>query len=118
MHMRCTQHPVTGLLPAFLYNDGTPGWARNDAWVRDNVYCVLSIWGMSIAFRRQAEGEEDRMKAFQLEQVGRGGSEEEGGEGARRGGGENAEKGEDREWRGGGAMDWKERGVRTGGGKA
>ena len=63
------QHPVTGLLPAFLYDDGTPGWARNDAWVRDNVYSVLSIWGMAIAYRRQADKEDDRLKAHQLEQV-------------------------------------------------
>lgn len=63
------QHPVTGLIPAFLYADGTPGWAANDAWVRDNVYSCLSIWGTSIAFRRQADTEEDRLTAFQLEQV-------------------------------------------------
>ena len=60
---------MTGLLPAFLYGDGTPGWARNDAWVRDNVYGVLAIWGVAIAYRRQAETEEDKVKAYQLEQV-------------------------------------------------
>ena len=61
---------MTGLVPAFLYADGTPGWASNDAWVRDNVYTCISIWGMSVAFRRQADSEEDRLTAFQLEQVG------------------------------------------------
>jgi len=62
------KHPVTGLLPAFLYKDGTPGWARNDAWVRDNVYSVLAVWGVAVAYRRRAETEEDKVKAFQLEQ--------------------------------------------------
>ena len=60
---------MTGLVPAFLYTDGTPGWASNDAWVRDSVYTCISIWGTSIAFRRQADTEEDRLTAFQLEQV-------------------------------------------------
>ena len=60
---------MTGLLPAFLYADGTPGWARNDAWVRDNVYGVLAIWGVAVTYRRQAETEEDKVKAYQLEQV-------------------------------------------------
>ena len=63
------QHPVTGLLPAFLYEDLTPGWAKNDAWVRDNVYSVLSIWGMSVAYKRRADTEDDRLKAYELEQV-------------------------------------------------
>ena len=63
------QHPVTGLLPAFLYEDLTPGWAKNDAWVRDNVYSVLSIWGMSVAYKRRADTEGDRLKAYELEQV-------------------------------------------------
>ena len=68
-HTPTLQHPVTGLLPAFLYEDFTPGWAKNDAWVRDNVYCVLSIWGMSVAYRRRADTEDDRLKAYELEQV-------------------------------------------------
>ena len=73
-----TQNPVTGLLPAFVFEDGTAGWAKNHAWVRDNVYSVLSIWGMAIVYRRGAESEEDRQKAYHLEQVC------EGGEGTRR----------------------------------
>lgn len=60
---------MTGLVPAFLYEDGTPGRAANDAWVRDNVYTCLSIWGTSLAFRHQADSEEDRLTAFHLEQV-------------------------------------------------
>lgn len=60
---------MTGLLPAFLYEDGTAGWAADHGWLRDNVYSVLSVWGVAIVYRRGAEGEEDREKAYNLEQV-------------------------------------------------
>jgi phosphorylase kinase alpha/beta subunit len=63
------QNPVTGLLPAFLFEDGTAGWAANHAWVRDNVYSVLGVWGVAIVYRRGAESEEDREKAYNLEQT-------------------------------------------------
>lgn len=66
------QNPVTGLLPAFLLEDGT---AENHAWVRDNVYSVLAVWGVAIVYRRGAESEEDREKAYNLEQVEEGGRE-------------------------------------------
>lgn len=66
------QNPVTGLLPAFLFEDGTAGWAENHAWVRDNVYSVLAVWGVAIVYRRGAESEEDREKAYNLEQVEKG----------------------------------------------
>ena len=33
------------------------------------MYGVLAIWGVAIAYRRQAETEEDKVKAYQLEQV-------------------------------------------------
>ena len=65
----CLQNPVTGLLPAFLFEDGTAGWAENHAWVRDNVYSVLAVWGLATVYRRGAEGEENREKAYNLEQV-------------------------------------------------
>ncbi|CAH1777077.1 unnamed protein product [Owenia fusiformis] len=54
------QHPVTGLLPA------TPG--HSDAWVRDNVYSVLCVWGLALAYKKNADLDEDRAKAFELEQ--------------------------------------------------
>lgn len=60
---------MTGLLPAFLLEDGKAGWAENHAWVRDNVYSVLAVWGMAIVYRRGAESEDDREKAYNLEQV-------------------------------------------------
>uniref|UniRef100_A0A8C5D0B9 Phosphorylase b kinase regulatory subunit n=1 Tax=Gadus morhua TaxID=8049 RepID=A0A8C5D0B9_GADMO len=54
------QDPVTGLLPA---SEEQP-----DAWVRDNVYSVLSVWGLSLAYRKNADRDEDKAKAYELEQ--------------------------------------------------
>ncbi len=56
------QHPVTGLLPAStsinIHGDYT------DAWVRDNVYSILSVWALGMAYRRTGE----KNRADQLEQ--------------------------------------------------
>ncbi len=57
------QHPITGLLPASTAI--TTHGNYTDAWVRDNVYSILAIWGLAIAYRRQ-EREPDR--AYELEQ--------------------------------------------------
>ncbi len=56
------QHPVTGLLPAStaVNNHGD----YTDAWVRDNVYSIMSVWALGIAFRRQG----NEHKADQLGQ--------------------------------------------------
>lgn len=54
------QDPVTGLIPSQKY--------ENHAWVRDNVYCVLSVWGLSMAYKKNAELDEDRAKTYELEQ--------------------------------------------------
>ncbi|XP_036379065.1 phosphorylase b kinase regulatory subunit alpha, skeletal muscle isoform-like [Megalops cyprinoides] len=56
----CHQDPVTGLLPA---SDDSP-----DAWVRDNVYCIVSVWALSLAYRKNADRDEDKAKAYELEQ--------------------------------------------------
>jgi phosphorylase kinase alpha/beta subunit len=46
------QHPVSGLLPAStavtVHGDYT------DAWVRDNVYSIYAVWGLTLAYRRHA----------------------------------------------------------------
>ena len=55
------QSPVTGLFPAAENN--------NHAWVRDNVYAILSVWGISLAYRKNADLDEDLAKAYELEQV-------------------------------------------------
>lgn len=43
------QHPVTGLLPAST-SINTHGDYR-DAWVRDNVYSILCVWALGLAYR-------------------------------------------------------------------
>lgn len=52
---------MTGLLPASK--------EQPDAWVRDNVYSILSVWGLSLAYRKNADRDEDKAKAYELEQV-------------------------------------------------
>uniref|UniRef100_A0A669ES59 Phosphorylase b kinase regulatory subunit n=1 Tax=Oreochromis niloticus TaxID=8128 RepID=A0A669ES59_ORENI len=54
------QDPVTGLLP------GSPD--HPDAWVRDNVYSIVSVWALSLAYRKNADRDEDKAKAYELEQ--------------------------------------------------
>lgn len=54
------QNPVTGLFPASPDN--------NHAWIRDNVYCILSVWGLSMAYKKMADQDEDRAKTYELEQ--------------------------------------------------
>ncbi|XP_042348347.1 phosphorylase b kinase regulatory subunit alpha, liver isoform isoform X3 [Plectropomus leopardus] len=54
------QNPVTGLLPASAQ--------KKDAWVRDNVYSVLAVWGLGMAYRKNADRDEDKAKAYELEQ--------------------------------------------------
>uniref|UniRef100_UPI003AAE8437 phosphorylase b kinase regulatory subunit alpha, liver isoform isoform X1 n=1 Tax=Centroberyx gerrardi TaxID=166262 RepID=UPI003AAE8437 len=56
----CLQNPVTGLLPASTQ--------QKDAWVRDNVYSVLAVWGLGMAYRKNADRDEDKAKAYELEQ--------------------------------------------------
>uniref|UniRef100_A0A8D0U3B8 Phosphorylase b kinase regulatory subunit n=1 Tax=Sus scrofa TaxID=9823 RepID=A0A8D0U3B8_PIG len=56
----CHQNPVTGLLPA--------SFDQKDAWVRDNVYSILAVWGLGLAYRKNADRDEDKAKAYELEQ--------------------------------------------------
>ncbi|KAJ3120440.1 hypothetical protein HK098_004590 [Nowakowskiella sp. JEL0407] len=44
------QNPCTGLIPASVAIT-THGDYR-DAWVRDNVYSIIAVWGLSLAYRR------------------------------------------------------------------
>ncbi len=57
------QHPITGLLPAStavtVHGDYT------DAWVRDNVYSILAVWGLALAYRKL---DDDGGRGFELEQ--------------------------------------------------
>uniref|UniRef100_A0A8B9NNI3 Phosphorylase b kinase regulatory subunit n=1 Tax=Accipiter nisus TaxID=211598 RepID=A0A8B9NNI3_9AVES len=54
------QDAVTGLLPASA--------DHQDAWVRDNVYGILAVWGLGLAYRKNADRDEDKAKAYELEQ--------------------------------------------------
>uniref|UniRef100_A0AAY5KM32 Phosphorylase b kinase regulatory subunit n=1 Tax=Esox lucius TaxID=8010 RepID=A0AAY5KM32_ESOLU len=56
----CNQNPVTGLLPCSAQ--------QPDAWVRDNVYSILAVWGLGMAYRKNADRDEDKAKAYELEQ--------------------------------------------------
>ncbi|XP_008484940.1 probable phosphorylase b kinase regulatory subunit alpha [Diaphorina citri] len=55
------QNPVTGLFPASPNNE--------HAWIRDNVYTILAVWGLSMAYKKNADMDEDRAKTYELEQV-------------------------------------------------
>ncbi|KAL1509748.1 hypothetical protein ABEB36_004437 [Hypothenemus hampei] len=54
------QNPVTGLFPLNNQN--------NHAWIRNNVYCIMSVWGLSMAYKKMADQDEDRAKTYELEQ--------------------------------------------------
>ncbi|KAM9717118.1 phosphorylase b kinase regulatory subunit alpha, skeletal muscle isoform 1-T1 [Menidia menidia] len=54
------QDPVTGLLAGSA--------EMPDAWVRDNVYSIVSVWALSLAYRKNADRDEDKAKAYELEQ--------------------------------------------------
>lgn len=56
------QHPISGLLPASTAI--TVHGNYTDAWVRDNVYSILAVWGLALAFRKYAPG--DR-RTYELE---------------------------------------------------
>lgn len=58
----CRQHPVTGLLPASTAVNTHGDYT--DAWVRDNVYSIMSVWALGLAFRRHG----DKFRADELQQ--------------------------------------------------
>ncbi|MBV5348410.1 glycosyl hydrolase family 15, partial [bacterium] len=44
------QDPITGLLPASTAI--TAHGDYTDAWVRDNVYSILCVWGLALAYKK------------------------------------------------------------------
>ena len=52
---------MTGLLPASPDN--------KHAWIRDNVYSILAVWSLSMAYKKNTDMDEDRAKTYELEQV-------------------------------------------------
>ncbi|HEY9881962.1 MAG TPA: glycoside hydrolase family 15 protein [Leptolyngbyaceae cyanobacterium] len=57
------QNPVTGLLPASTAVNVHGNYT--DAWVRDNVYSILAVWGLALAYRKT---DEDQGRTYELEQ--------------------------------------------------
>lgn len=55
------QNPVTGLIRSSSRND--------HAWVRDSVYSIMAVWALSMAYKKNADLDEDRAKTYELEQV-------------------------------------------------
>jgi phosphorylase kinase alpha/beta subunit len=56
------QHPVTGLLPASTAVNEHGDY--RDAWVRDNVYSILAVWGLALAYRKL---DNDEGRTYELE---------------------------------------------------
>ena len=56
------QHPVTGLLPASIAV--TIHGDYRDAWVRDNVYSIMAVWGLALAYRSL---DDDGGRGYELE---------------------------------------------------
>ena len=57
------QHPITGLLPASTAVNAHGNYT--DAWVRDNVYSIMAVWGLALAYRKL---DWDRGRTYELEQ--------------------------------------------------
>ena len=56
------QNPITGLLPASTAVNAHGDYT--DAWVRDNVYSILAVWGLALAYRKL---EDSQGRAYELE---------------------------------------------------
>lgn len=56
------QNPLTGLLPASTAVNTHGNYT--DAWVRDNVYSILAVWGLALSYRKI---DDDQGQAYELE---------------------------------------------------
>ncbi|MBD1911247.1 MULTISPECIES: glycoside hydrolase family 15 protein [unclassified Leptolyngbya] len=56
------QNPISGLIPASTAV--TVHGNYTDAWVRDNVYSILAVWGLALAYRKAGI---DDGRAYELE---------------------------------------------------
>ena len=57
---------MTGLLPTSHYHQNEP--QSDHAWVRDNLYSILAVWALSVAYKKNTDLDEDRAKTYELEQ--------------------------------------------------
>lgn len=58
------QHPISGLLPASTAINAHGDYT--DAWVRDNVYSIMSAWALGLAYRHVDSAD---ARAYELEQA-------------------------------------------------
>ncbi|MBC7825560.1 MAG: glycosyl hydrolase family 15, partial [Candidatus Parcubacteria bacterium] len=56
------QNAISGLLPASTAVNAHGDYT--DAWVRDNVYSILAVWGLGLAYRKL---DDDRGRTYELE---------------------------------------------------
>jgi len=56
------QDPVSGLLPASTAVNAHGNYT--DAWVRDNVYSIMAVWGLGVAYRQL---DADRGRTMELD---------------------------------------------------
>jgi phosphorylase kinase alpha/beta subunit len=56
------QNPITGLMPASTAVNTHGNYT--DAWVRDNVYSILAVWGLALAYRKL---DDNQGRAYELE---------------------------------------------------
>ncbi|CAF0777069.1 unnamed protein product [Didymodactylos carnosus] len=56
----CNQNPVTGLFSA--------GKDTDHAWVRDNVYAIMAVWGLSLSYKKHLDQMENWTRCYELEQ--------------------------------------------------
>lgn len=57
----CNQNAITGLFVA--------GKDTDHAWVRDNVYAIMAVWGLSLSYKKHLDQMENWTKCYELEQV-------------------------------------------------
>jgi len=57
------QDPISGLMPASTASNAHGDYT--DAWVRDNVYSIMAVWGLGIAYRKL---DWDRGRTYELDQ--------------------------------------------------
>jgi phosphorylase kinase alpha/beta subunit len=41
---------------------------QSHSWVRDDVYSILAVWALSLAYKKHSDKEYGRAKAYELEQ--------------------------------------------------
>jgi len=57
------QDPISGLMPASTAVNAHGNYT--DAWVRDNVYSIMAVWGLGLAYRKL---DWDKGRTYELEQ--------------------------------------------------